>query len=66
MAEEKDNYANDLVKTQLWASFRLRADTQRKFLAKLIELCVDTLSWSLSTSGGWAGGNQQRFMMGGH
>ena len=26
---KEDSYANDLVKTQLWASFHMRADTRR-------------------------------------
>ena len=67
LAEAKDNYAsNGLVKTQLWASFHIRADTRRNVLPKLIRLCVDTLSWCLSTS--WGGGevNQQRFIRGGN
>ena len=67
LAEGKDNYAsNGLVKTQLWASFHIRADTRRNVLPKLIRLCVDTLSWCLSTS--WGGGevNQQRFIRGGN
>ena len=60
LAEGRDNYAsNGLVKTQLWASFHIRADTRR--------LCVDRLSWCLSTSGGGGGeGNLQRFIRGGN
>lgn len=27
--KKEDNYANGLVKTQLWASFHMRADTRR-------------------------------------
>ena len=50
--KKQDNYANDLVKTQVFASFHMRADdTRRKVLPKLfliIELCVDTSSWCLS------------------
>ena len=44
---KKDKYANDLVKIQVCASFRMRADTRREVLPKIIELCVDTLSWCL-------------------
>ena len=50
--KKQDNYANDLVKTQVFASFHMRADdTRKKVLPKLfliIELCVDTSSWCLS------------------
>ena len=53
---KQDNYANDLVKTQVCASFHMRADTQRKVLPKLIELSVGT---SLLPGGG-GGVNQQR------
>ena len=42
---KQDNYANDLVKTQVCESFHMRADTQRKVLPKLIDLCVDKSSW---------------------
>ena len=49
---KKYNYANDLVKIQACASFHKPADqladTRRDVLPKLIELCVDTLSWCLS------------------
>ena len=35
------------LRTKVCASFRMRADTGREVLTKIIELCVDTLSWCL-------------------
>ena len=49
---KQDNYANGLVKIQVCTSFHMRADTRRKVLPKLVELCVDTLSWCLFASRG--------------
>ena len=49
---KKYNYANNLVKIQACASFHMPADqladTRREVLPKLIELCVEKLSWYLS------------------
>ena len=53
---KKYNYANDLVKIQVCASFHMPADqladTRREVLLKLVELCVGASLRRTNTPGG--------------
>ena len=67
---KKYNYANDLVKIQVCASFHMPAhqlaDTLREVLLKLVELCVGASLRRTNTPGGGGGRTQQRFIRGGN
>ena len=67
---KKYNYANDLVKIQVCASFHMAADqladTRREVLLKLVELCVGASLRRTNTPGGGGGRTQQRFIRGGN
>ena len=56
---KKYNYANDLVKIQVCASFHMPADqladTRREVLLKLVELCVGASLRRTNTPGGGGG-----------